>query len=210
MRRLGLVLAAVLALGLLAACGDEADADADAPSSDPPPAETASDPQAGSDEETGDRNPPDDDVTGAPTADASDGSQGGSEGTVAVDGTAYDLHAVRLCEPVDDVPGVEELFSLIASGPQGSTLDLYINEISGSFGHGVMWSGPEGIFDTHVTGVGPTWIGDGDISYDGPVIDTDGGRATGNATLVDSFTMDPSDTIDIAFDVEIPTSMTTC
>lgn len=190
MRRLGLVLTAVLALGLLAACGND-DA-ADASDSTPAVSDAARDTETGADADSEPSDPP------------------GGEGTVTVDGAVYDLGSVRSCEPVDDAAGVEELFSLIASGPQGSTLDLYINEVSGSFGHGLMWSGPEGIFDTHVTGVGPTWIGDGDISYDGPVIDTDGGRATGSATLVNSFTMDPSDTIDIAFDVEIPTSLTTC
>lgn len=199
--RLARILAALtLAAGLLTACGDDS---GDTGAGTSPPAETAEGSPT--------------DVSGEPDEASQDGggaAAGSADATIVVDGTAHELSEVRRCEQPETGSSETQILEAIhgLSAEDGTlVLVLQITETPVSETHWVSWRGPEGLFDTFVVGGGTgEWIGDGEITYDGPIIALDDGRAVGSAILADSQTLDPDDRIEITFDVAVPASTTPC
>ena len=198
MRRFAALAFALLLAGALAACGDD-----DSDTASPPEGPAATDAVADADPGTGTEG---DDTPSSPSA----GS--GAAGTATVGGTQYSFDDALLCEPDDAFPdgmdrGLEAQF--LGRSDSGSIqLDLYITDFGGFEMHDVSWAGPEGFFMASISEVGGTWMGEGDEVYQDAPISIDGNRATGSVVLYDSMTFE--DTLDIDFDVVIPSETFAC
>ncbi len=191
---LHLVAAILLITGVVAGCGDD-DTDVDTPQADHEA--NGSDDQDDGVDENGD----------SPRLGAADAS-------IVVDGTTHELSEVRRCEPPETGSGETQITEAIhgLSADDGTlVLVLQVTETPVSETHWVSWRGPEGLFDTFVIGGGTgEWIGDGEIVYDGPIINLDGRRAAGSAILADSQTLDPDDRVEITFDIAVPADFSSC
>jgi len=151
--------------------------------------------------------------TGASVTTAASGGESptsGDAGTATVDGTTYSFRDLYLCE-FDEELGFElELQARGATDGGAFQLDLVIGSFAGSPFHDVSWFGPEGIYSGSGMQVGETWVNadDGMTQLDGPPISTDGGVASGSATLTD--VTESGDPIEISFSVPIPTEFFAC
>ena len=195
---LHLIAIALLATGLLAACGNDDDsADDDSTGAQQSDAES---------DATRDDGDSADDDTGDWSAIA--------DAEIVFEGTSYGLGEIRRCEIPSSGPNLEVHETIHGLREQDGMLGLvFILQISESPAeeiHWVSWRGPEGLRETYVMGSGDDWLGDGQVEYDSPVINLDGDRATGAATLANPRSLDPDDSIDITFDVAIPDERTSC
>lgn len=129
-------------------------------------------------------------------ADAPEGPSDGAEGTVVVDGTEYEITRLRNCDPLDDgtVERELELQGLGEVDGERVQIDIYVQTLNGVPLNDVSWAGPEGIFG-----------GDADAAVE---IAADGSSVTGSATLLDAMTH--TETVDIEFDLAIPSETIAC
>lgn len=200
MHRLAALALTLLLAGFLAACGDD-DSDTSNPADTAAGSSTADDTADGPADDTASDDPADegDDTPPASTGDA---------GTATVDGATYGFDRALRCDPDSvGVPGLEREIEAQFLG-DGVQLDVYVESINGMPMHQVSWAGPEGIFGASFTQIGDSWMGEGDDIYqDSPVV-VDGDRATGSVVLYDAMTME--DTIELDFDVTIPSETFAC
>lgn len=196
-----------LLVGLLTACGND-DADtAGPPPEDGTPDLTEADPTDPQDDaadtaENGTEEPSDD----------SPAQPSGDAGTFTVDGVTYQLHEAINCEP-DDL-GIEIREPILdtqyvgRSDDSGVLVHISQVEIAGNPAWDVSYSGPEGVFGSHLSEMGGEWVGEGDSTYSDAPVDVDGNTITGAVTLYDSMTME--DTVETEFEVTFPSQTTAC
>lgn len=126
---------------------------------------------------------------------------GDVRGIVDVDGTRYEITELRNCEPLEDgvVDRHLELQGIGEHDGERVQLDVYIEEIGDLPYDDVAWAGPEGVFGA----------GEHEGPYEAEVtIDDAGASVRGVATLVDAW--DPSETILVDFELEIPAETIAC
>ena len=186
-RRVAPTLFTLLAL-VVVACGDDGGGDA--------PTVTAATTQS----------------TGASVTTAASGGESptpGAAGTATVNGTTYSFRDLYLCEFDEDLGFELELQALGRSDGASFQLDLLIGSFLGSPSHDISWFGPEGLFSGGAILAGEAWMNfdDAMTQADGPPISTDGGMATGTATLQP---IDDGDPIEVSFSVPIPTEFFAC
>ena len=197
MRRLTVLIASLLCVGLLVSCGDDDGGGA------APPADESS-------ESAGNTTPPAAIENDEPNESTS-GS--GAAGSVTVDGTTYALDEVNRCDPSDlDIAGLErelevQFFGRSTDGERVQ-IDLYHERFCCIPAHDVSGAGPEGIFGTSLIEQGGGWVDDAENQYPDPPVSFDGTRATGSLVLVDALTFE--ETIDIDFDVTVPEDLNVC
>ena len=135
--------------------------------------------------------------TATETPDGSEpAAQEQAQGQVTVDGVSYSLDSVHACDPLNDGL-VERELELQGTGThEGDRLqvDVYVQTVGGQPMNDVAWAGPEGIFGD------PR---DLDLS-----VDDAAARVSGTATLHDAMTQ--VETINIEFDVRIPSDTVAC
>lgn len=177
-------LSVVLALGLaLTACdgGDDAEPDATAPA-------TTSAARSEVETESADAAAATEDAEPDAAADAAPGEFG----SFAVEGTDFAVTGLNRCEPFSDAPGNLDLQALAT----GAILNLPVN--GDALDISVQGSAIEDAFGSISFAVG-------DAPADFAV---DGDRITGTATLEDAF--GGGDTVEVAFDVQVPDEINPC
>lgn len=131
------------------------------------------------------------DAAAAPDAGAPDAAPG-EFGSFTVEGTEFAVTGLNRCEPFSDEPGNIDLQALAA----GAILNLPVN--GDALDISVQGSAIEDAFGSISFAVG-----------DAPAeFSVDGDRITGTAILEDA--LDSGETVDVAFDVQVPEEINEC
>ena len=196
-RPLRALIALLLTTGLLAACGNDDD-DSAAPGTDDNETTTPADDNGDNGAGGGETWPPD------------EGRGEGAAGTVTIDGATYGIDAVRECDLTDFFDGDDRERTYMVEGigledPDDEwSGDVVVTAYTGTMSNpdkdmqGIEWSGPEGRYEGLASGTGDSWtvVMDG---LDGPPLDLDGDRITGELNLRSHLGSPPVDaTVDLA------------
>lgn len=200
-RSLRALTALLLAVGLMAACGNDDDTATPGPDDD---GATAPVDDGGSNGGGDDDAWPPSDLRGT-----------GAAGTVTVDGTTYTIDAVRECDVTDFFVGdnAERQYMVEGIGLEDPEVDwsdeVVITVYTGiqtnpdQDEQGMGWDGPEGLYDNSAVGVGDGPWTSGTDTLDEPPLEISDDRITGELFLRSSLGNPP---VDVTADIATPTT----
>ena len=197
LRRMLVVLPLFLMVVVVGCGGDDSSGSA-ATSSDAPASDSN---QTQQDSSNGDK--PAVGSTAEPPAPAASGDAG----VIQLDGKSFDVSDVRRCKPFFDGEGNLDLTAI----GNGVMLFININESGSSVSHELSLQGANagGVFSGAGTQApNRTWFDDNGDPLAGPPFTINGDHISGGLTVIDA--RGGPDTVDVTFDVSIPSDIVDC